>query len=65
MTNHGRGDTVLISMDDYAMFEDYMRHRYIIDELEKTEKEAANPNTEWHTHDEVWNEIWERRKQNV
>jgi len=52
-------------MDDYAMFEDYMRHRYIIDELEKTEKEAANPNTEWHTHDEVWNEIWERRKQNV
>jgi len=65
ITNHGRGDTVLISMDDYAKFEDFMQHRYIIDELEKAEQEAANPNTDWYTHDEVWSEIWERRKKNV
>ena len=65
ITNHGRGDTVLISMDDYAKFEDFIQHRYIIDELKKAEQEAADPNTNWYTHDEVWGEIWERRKNNV
>jgi len=66
ITSHGRGDTVLISMDDYAKYEDYLQHQYIINELKKAEQEAADPNTEWYTHDEVWNEIGERRrKQNV
>jgi len=26
ITNHGRGDTVLVSMEDYAKFEDYMQN---------------------------------------
>ena len=65
ITNHGRGDTVLISMEDYAKFEDYIQHQYIINELEKAELEAADPNTQWHTHDEVWGEIWERRRKSV
>ena len=25
------------------------------------EQEAADSNTNWYTHDEVWSEIWERR----
>ena len=65
ITSHGRGDTVLISMEDYTKFEDYLQHRYIIEELKKAEQEAANPNTQWYTHDEVWNDIWARRKHNV
>jgi len=52
-------------MEDYAKFEDYTQHRYIIDELIKAELEAADPNTQWHAHDEVWGEIWERRGKNV
>ena len=63
ITSHGRGDTVLISMDDYAKYEDYLHHQYIINELKKAEQEAADPNTKWYTHDEVWNEIWARRRQ--
>jgi hypothetical protein len=42
-----------------------LRNHYIIAELEKAEQEAADPNTNWYTHDEVWSEIWERRKKNV
>jgi len=61
ITNHGRSDTVLISMDDYAKFEDYQQHQYIINELKNAEYEAADPNTQWYTHDEIWNEIKERR----
>ena len=45
--------------------EDYLQHQYITNELKKAELEAADTNTEWYTHDEVWNEIWERRRQNV
>jgi len=52
-------------MDDYAKYEDYLQHQYIINELKKAEQEAADPNTKWYTPDEVWNEIWERRRQNV
>jgi len=65
ITTHGRGDTVLISLEDYARFEDYVQHRYIINELEKAEQEAAALNTQWYTHDEVWSDIWERRRKNV
>jgi len=54
-----------VQAEDYAKFEDFTRHRYIINELEKAEQEAADPNTQWHTHDEVWSEIWARRNKNV
>jgi len=60
ITNNGKGDTVLISMEEYAKFEDYVHHRYILEELARAEEEAANPGAEWFTHDEVWNEIWSR-----
>ena len=61
ITNNGKGDTVLISMEKYAEFEDYMQHRYILAELAKAEEQAADPNTKWLTHDEVWNEILSQR----
>ena len=61
ITNNGKGDTVLISMEEYAKFEDYIQHRYILGELAKAEEEAADPNTKWFTHDEVWGEIMSRK----
>ena len=65
ITNNGVGESVLINFDDYAQFEEYVQYRYINNELEKAEQEANDPNTIWYTHDEVWNEILERRKKNV
>ena len=66
ITNNGVGDTVLISMEKYAEFEDYMHHRHILAELAQAEEQAADPNTKWFTHDEVWDEITSRRgKRNV
>ena len=46
ITSHGRGDTVLISMEDYARFENYIQHRYIINELEK--EKISNKNQKIH-----------------
>ena len=62
ITNNGKGDTVLISMADYKGYEDYMHRLHILNELEKAKKEAADPSTKWFTHEQVWDEVWERRK---
>ena len=61
ITNNGKGDTVLISMEEYTKFEDYIQHRYILEELAKAEEEAADKETKWFSHDEVWSEIMSRR----
>jgi prevent-host-death family protein len=54
ITNHGVGDTVLISMEDYAGYEDYMHQMFIVSELTKAEAKALEPDTKWFTHDEVF-----------
>ena len=61
ITNNGKGDTVLISMEEYSKYEDYIQSRYILEELVKAEQEADDPQTQWFTHDEVWSEIMGRR----
>ena len=65
ITNNGKGDTVLISMEDYAKYEDFMHRQYVLEELTKAEEEAKDPNTKWFSHDEIWNEIWARRNRDV
>jgi len=32
-----------------------MHYRYIREELKKSKAEAASPDTQWLSHDEVWN----------
>ena len=57
ITKNGKGDAVLISMEEYANYERYMHRQYILEELNRAESEANDPNTKWFTHDEVWEEI--------
>lgn len=54
ITNNGRGESVLINIEDYALYEDFLHRRYVAEELAKAEAQAADPNTEWKSHDEVW-----------
>ena len=42
ITNQGRGESVLINIEDYA------------EELAKAKRQAADPNTQWQDHDSVW-----------
>lgn len=65
ITNRGKGDTVLISMEDFSKYEDFIHHQYIVNELAKAEAEASDPSTKWHTHEDVWDGIWGRRNKNV
>ena len=57
ITNNGKGDAVLISIEDYENYERYMHRQYVLEELSKAEAEAKDPNTKWFTHDDVWSEL--------
>ena len=57
ITNRGVGEAVLISMDDYADYEEYLHRRYVLNSLAEAEAQASNPNAIWHSHEEFWNII--------
>jgi prevent-host-death family protein len=60
ITNNGRDEAVLIGMDEFNAFQEFLHQQYIRRELEKARIEAADPNTKWYTHDEVWGGIKEK-----
>ena len=43
ITNNGVGESVLINFDDSADYQEYLHHRFIFDELQKSKNEANNP----------------------
>lgn len=59
ITHNGKGDSVLISMEDYAQYEEYLHWRYVQQELAKAKEQAADPATQWMSHEDVWRKIEE------
>lgn len=57
ITNNGRGEAVLIGIEEYGMYEEYLHHRFVDQELEKAQKQAQDPATKWQGHDELWGSI--------
>ena len=57
ITNGGRGEAVLINIDEYAAFEEYTHKRYVAAKLAEAEAAAADPNTRRFTHEEFWQEF--------
>lgn len=60
ITNHGRGESVLINIEDYAKYEEFMHQRYVAEELAKAKQQAADPNTQWADHESVWETFHEQ-----
>ena len=53
ITNNGRGEAVLIHIDEYAEFEEYAHRRYVAAKLAEAEAEAeADPQRI--SHEEFW-----------
>lgn len=57
ITNNGRGESVLINIDDYADYEDYLHRRYILEKLKEAEEAAARPDAVWLSEDEFRKKI--------
>ena len=54
ITNHGRGESVLINIEDYAKYEKFLHQRYVAEALAKAKQQAADPDTQWADHESVW-----------
>ena len=54
ITNHGRGESVLINIEDYAKYEEFLHQRYVAEALAKAKQQAADPDTQWEDHESVW-----------
>jgi len=57
ITNNGKGEAVLINLDEYAAFEEFTHKRYIAVKLAEAEAVAADPDTKRYTHEEFWREF--------
>ena len=60
INNNGRGESVLINIEDYAKYEEFLHQRYVAEELAKARRQAANPDTEWVSHENVWEGLREQ-----
>ena len=43
ITNNGVGESVLIGIDDFAKYEEFLHYRFIYGELQKSREKAENP----------------------
>ncbi|MDL2293945.1 type II toxin-antitoxin system Phd/YefM family antitoxin [Ruminococcaceae bacterium OttesenSCG-928-D13] len=54
ITNNGRGEAVLIGVDDYAEYEEYLHYRYVKEKLDEAEAAENDPNTKWISKDDFF-----------
>ena len=43
ITNKGVGEAVLIGIEDFTMYEEFLHHRFIYNELQKSKEKSNNP----------------------
>ena len=56
ITNHGKGEAVIISFEDFADFEEYRHFKYVEEKLAEAENEAKDPKAVFFDYDEVMSE---------
>jgi len=59
ITQNGREAAVLIGTAAYRDYEAFLHRQYINRELALADEMAKNPNTEWLTEEEVWDDFME------
>jgi prevent-host-death family protein len=56
ITNKGKGEAVLISIEDYADYEAYLHRRYVREKLAEAEAAASKPDAVWLSQEEFWDD---------
>ena len=54
ITNNGRGTSVLIGIEEYSLYEEFLHKQYVKQKLDEAEASAGNPETKWVGEDEFW-----------
>lgn len=56
ITNNGREETVLIGVEDYHLYQEYLYERYVREKLAEVEDVAGSAET-WLKEDEFWKTV--------
>ena len=62
ITNNGKGESVLISMEIYAEFEKFLHEHYIYNELQKSKDSLLDPGVKLTPHNEVMAQLRQKRE---
>jgi prevent-host-death family protein len=57
ITNNGRGEAVLIGIDEYAEFQKFAHRRYAKEKLAEAKEYASRPDAEWLSDEEFWSDL--------
>lgn len=57
ITSNGRGTAVLINIEDYSDYEEYLYEKYVAGKLAEAEEYAKRPDAVWHNADDVAREL--------
>lgn len=57
ITNNGRGEAVLIGIEEFADYEEYVHKKYVLSELKKAKEQANAPETKWLSENEFWKNV--------
>ena len=57
ITNNGKSESVLISFEEFAKYEEFIHFRYVDEKLAEAEARAASPDVKWLSHDEFWSRV--------
>jgi prevent-host-death family protein len=57
ITNRGKGEAVLINIEDYAAYEDHIHRRYVREKLAEAETAAKKDDAVWLGPGEFWNDL--------
>ena len=53
ITKNGRGSAVLLSIDDYSDYQEFMHVKYVAEKLKEAEEEAESQGAEWSDYKSV------------
>jgi prevent-host-death family protein len=57
ITNNGKGEAVLIGIDEYAEFHEFSHRRYVKEKLAEAKEYAKRPDAVWLSENEFWSEF--------
>ena len=53
ITKNGRGTAVLLNIEDFSDYEEFMHIKYVAEKLKEAEMEADSPDAQWSGREDV------------
>ena len=57
ITNNGVGEAVLINIDDFAKYEEFLHYRFVYEQLQKSKETSNKPDTKLLSMDTIFANI--------